>query len=58
MILMKTIVLNTVPDQPVQLGTGSQSSPVQTPKTGQQPVKNWKTGQKIEVESEIKKKTI
>ena len=42
-------VLKTGPDRPVrpvQPGTGSQSSPVNTPKTGQQPVKNRKTGQK------------
>ena len=41
------------PVRPVQPGTGSQSGPVNTPKTGQQPVKNRaKTG----VEPEIKKK--
>ena len=42
-------VLKTGPDRPVrpvQPGTGSQSGPVNTPKTGQQPVKNRKTGQK------------
>ena len=41
--------------------TGSQSGPVNTPKTGQQPVKNRKTGQKPgknRVEPEIKKKTV
>ena len=44
-------VLKTGPDRPVrpvQPGTGSQSGPVNTPKTGQQPVKNRKTGQKPE----------
>ena len=55
---LTTIVLKTRPDRPVrpvQPGTGSQSSPVKTPKTSQQPVKNMaKTG----VELEIKKKTI
>ena len=53
-----TTVLKTGPDRPVrpvQPGTGSQSGPVNTPKTGQQPVKNReKTG----VEPEIKKKTV
>ena len=42
-------VLKTGPDRPVrpvQPGTGSQSGPVNTPKTGQQLVKNRKTGQK------------
>ena len=46
-------VLKTGPDWPVQPGTKSQSGPIKTPKTGQQPVKNRaKTG----VEPEIKKK--
>ena len=48
---IKTTVLKTGPDRPVrpvQPGTGSQSGPVNTPKTGQQPVKNRKTGQKPE----------
>ena len=53
---LTTIVLKTRPDRPVrpvQPGTGSQSGPVKTPKTGQQPVKNMaKTG----VEPEILKK--
>ena len=47
--LDKIIVLKTGPDRPVrpvQLGTGSQSGPVKTPKTGQEPVNNRKTGQK------------
>ena len=42
-------VLKTGPDRPVrpvQPGTGSQSGPVKTPKTGQKPVNNRKTGQK------------
>ena len=46
---LKLTVLKTGPDwlvRPVQPGTGSQSGPVNTPKTGQQPVKNRKTGQK------------
>ena len=48
-------VLKTGPDRPVrpvQPGTGSQSGPVNTPKTGQKPENRSKTG----VEPEIKKK--
>ena len=40
-------VLKTGPNrpvQPVQPGTGSQSGPVKTPKTGQQPESRSKTG--------------
>ena len=47
--LDKIIVLKTGPDRPVrsvQPGTGSQSGPVKTPKTGQQPENRPKTGQK------------
>ena len=45
--LVLVIVLKTGLDwlvQPVQLGIGSQSGPVKTPKTGQQPVKIGKPG--------------
>ena len=53
--LQRTTVLKTGPDRPVRPGTGSQSGPVNTPKTGQKPVKNRaKTG----VEPKIKKKTV
>ena len=50
---LTTIVLKTKPDRqvrPVQPGTGSQSDPVKTPKTGQQLVKNMaKTGVEPEI---------
>ena len=52
-----TTVLKTGPDRPVrpvQPGTGNQSDPVKTPKTGQQPENRSKTG----VEPEILKKTV
>ena len=47
-------VLKTGLDRPVRPGTGSQSGPVKSPKTGQQPENRSKTG----VEPEIKKKTV
>ena len=53
------IVLKTGPDRPVrpvQPGTGSQSGPVKTTKTGQQPVKNQKTDQKPGLNRKLKKK--
>ena len=58
-LLVRTTVLKTGPDRPVrpvQPGTGSQSGPVNTPKTGQQPVKNRKTGQKPGLNRKLKKK--
>ena len=52
-------VLKTGPDRPVrpvQPGTGSQSGPVNTPKTGQKPENRSKTGQKPGLNRKLKKK--
>jgi len=50
------IVLKTRPDRPVQPGIRSQSGPVKSSITGQQPENRPKTGQKPRLNRKLKKK--